>query len=140
MSQSSASLESPIRISEMLSSLETASLPPRRTGFLLVDFLLAGDFDGWWAAFRQLILPALSMALFVVAPLARITRASMLVSLGSDFVRTARSMGLPRWRIIVTYALRNAILPVTISYRTAPNEKRSVRVSTSLPRTCSGDM
>ena len=29
-----------------------ASLPPRRTGFLLVDFLLAGDFDGWWAAFR----------------------------------------------------------------------------------------
>ncbi len=34
------------------------------------------------------------MALFVVAPLARITRASMLVSLGSDFVRTARSVGL----------------------------------------------
>jgi peptide/nickel transport system permease protein len=52
------------------------------------------------------------MALFVVAPLARITRASMLVSLGSDFVRTARSVGLPWWRIVVTYALRNAILPV----------------------------
>ena len=61
---------------------------------------------------RQLILPALSMALFVVAPLARITRASMLVSLGSDFVRTAKSMGLPWWKIVVTYALRNAILPV----------------------------
>jgi peptide/nickel transport system permease protein len=89
-----------------------ASLPPRRSGFLLIDFLLAGDFDGWWAAFRQLILPALSMALFVVAPLARITRASMLVSLGSDFVRTARSLGLPWWRVVVTYALRNAILPV----------------------------
>ena len=89
-----------------------ASLPPSRTGFLLIDFLLAGDFEGWRAAFRQLILPALSMALFVVAPLARITRASMLVSLGSDFVRTARSMGLPWWKIVVTYALRNAILPV----------------------------
>ncbi len=89
-----------------------ASLPPSRTGFLLIDFLLAGDIDGWRAAFRQLILPALSMALFVVAPLARITRASMLVSLGSDFVRTARSVGLPWWRIVVTYALRNAILPV----------------------------
>ena len=36
----------------------------------------------------------------------------MLVSLGSDFVRTARSVGLPWWRIVVTYALRNAILPV----------------------------
>src|ERR1044072_9472412 len=35
-----------------------ASLPPRRTGFLLVDFLLAGDFDWWWGAFRHMILPA----------------------------------------------------------------------------------
>jgi peptide/nickel transport system permease protein len=52
------------------------------------------------------------MALFVIAPLARITRASMLVSLGSDFVRTARSVGLSWWRVVVTYALRNAILPV----------------------------
>lgn len=89
-----------------------ATLPPSRTGFLLIDFLLAGDIEGWWAAARQLILPAVSMALFVIAPLARITRASMLVSLGSDFVRTARSVGLSRWSIIVTYALRNAILPV----------------------------
>ena len=88
------------------------SLPPPRTGFLTIDFLLAGDLDGWWVAFRQLILPAFTMALFVIAPLARITRASMLVSLGSDFVRTARSVGLSWWRIVVTYALRNAILPV----------------------------
>src|SRR5712675_2042966 len=64
------------------------SLPPSRIGFFMIDFLLAGDIDGWWAAFRQLILPAVTMALFVVAPLARITRASMLVSLGSDFVRS----------------------------------------------------
>jgi len=52
------------------------------------------------------------MALFVLAPIARITRASMLAALGSDFVRTARSIGLPAWRIVVTYALRNAVLPV----------------------------
>ncbi|GGF62838.1 ABC transporter permease [Azorhizobium oxalatiphilum] len=88
------------------------SQPPRMTGFLLIDFLLAGDLSGWWAAASQLVLPAFTMALFVVAPLARITRAAMLSSLGSDFVRTARSIGLPRWRIVVVYALRNAILPV----------------------------
>jgi peptide/nickel transport system permease protein len=88
------------------------SLPPSRTGFLMIDFLLAGDVSGWWGAFKQLVLPAVTMALFVIAPLARITRASMLVSLGSDFVRTARSVGLSWWRIVVTYALRNAILPV----------------------------
>ena len=88
------------------------SMPPERTHFLLIDFLLAGDFDGWMAALRQLVLPAFTMALFVIAPLARITRASMLVSLGSDFVRTARSVGLSWWRVVITYALRNAILPV----------------------------
>ncbi len=88
------------------------SQPPRVTGFLLIDFAIAGDWEGWQAAARQLMLPALTMALFVVAPLARMTRASMLASLGSDFVRTARSLGLSRRKIVVTYALRNAILPV----------------------------
>ena len=89
-----------------------ASLPPARTGFLLVDALLAGDAETWWAALRQLVLPASTMALFVLAPLARMTRASMLAALGSDFVRTARAMGLSRPRIVLVYALRNAILPV----------------------------
>jgi peptide/nickel transport system permease protein len=88
------------------------SQPPRVTGFLLVDYLLAGDIEGWSAAFRQLLLPAITMALFVIAPLARMTRAAMLASLGSDFVRTARSIGLSNWCIVVIYALRNAILPV----------------------------
>ncbi len=89
-----------------------AASPPGMTGFYLVDFALAGDWDGWWAAFSQLLLPAVTMALFVLAPLARMTRASMLAVLGSDFIRTANSMGLPRRRIVVAYALRNALLPV----------------------------
>jgi peptide/nickel transport system permease protein len=86
--------------------------PPRITGFLLIDFALTGDWEGWSAAARQLVLPAFTMALFVIAPLARMTRASMLASLGSDFIRTAKSLGLPARKVIVTYALRNAILPV----------------------------
>ncbi|WP_298954279.1 ABC transporter permease [uncultured Methylobacterium sp.] len=89
-----------------------AATPPDITGFLLVDFALVGDGEGWRNAAAQLVLPALTMALFVLAPLARITRASMLAVLGSDFIRTARSLGLPRRRVVVTYALRNAILPV----------------------------
>jgi peptide/nickel transport system permease protein len=89
-----------------------ASAPPDITGFYLIDFALIGDWEGWWAAFRQLLLPAVTMALFVLAPLARMTRASMLSVLGSDFIRTAHAMGLPRLRIIVAYALRNALLPV----------------------------
>ena len=89
-----------------------APTPPDITGFYLVDFALTGDWDGWRAALAQLALPAFSMALFVLAPLARMTRASMLAVLGSDFIRTAHALGLPRRRIIVGYALRNALLPV----------------------------
>lgn len=89
-----------------------ASPPPDITGFYLIDFTLTGDWEGWWAAFRQLLLPAFTMALFVLAPLARMTRASMLAVLGSDFIRTAHAMGLSRLRITVAYALRNALLPV----------------------------
>jgi len=89
-----------------------AAQPPDITGFLLVDFALTGNWSGWWAAFSQIILPACTMALFVLAPLARMTRASMLAVLSSEFIRTARSIGMSEWRITVVYALRNALIPV----------------------------
>ena len=89
-----------------------ATTPPPLTGFLLIDTLLAGDLAAFRAAFAQLLLPASTMALFVLAPLARMTRASMLAVLGSDYVRTARAIGLSRSRIVLVTALRNAILPV----------------------------
>ena len=86
--------------------------PPQVTGLYLIDGLLAGDFGLWWAALKQLILPTLTMALFVLAPIARMTRASMLQVLSSDFVRTARASGLSNTTVRVRYALRNALLPV----------------------------
>jgi ABC-type dipeptide/oligopeptide/nickel transport system permease component len=86
--------------------------PPGVTGFLLIDTLLAGDMEGFAAAARQIMLPAVTMALFALAPLARMTRASMLGVLGSEFIRTARANGLRRRKIIVSYALRNALLPI----------------------------
>jgi len=89
-----------------------SSAPPRVSGFLLVDSLLAQQYDSFVGAFSRLILPGATMALFVLAPLTRMTRASMLAVLGSDIVRTAEAAGLPRQKIIVVYALRNAILPV----------------------------
>jgi peptide/nickel transport system permease protein len=86
--------------------------PPVHTGFLLIDAAWAGDWPAWRSAFGHLLLPGLSMALFAVAPLARITRSSMLGVLGSDFMRTARALGLPRRQAVLGYALRNALLPV----------------------------
>jgi peptide/nickel transport system permease protein len=89
-----------------------SSAPPFHTGFYLIDSLIAGDFETFRASLAQIILPALTMAIFSLAPLARVTRASMLAALGSDFVRTARASGLSRGRIVYIYAFRNAVLPV----------------------------
>jgi dipeptide transport system permease protein len=86
--------------------------PPHITGFYLIDSLIAGDIEAFRAASAQLVLPALTLGIFSLAPIARMTRASMLAVLASDFVRTARASGLSRRRIIVTYAFRNAMLPV----------------------------
>jgi dipeptide transport system permease protein len=88
------------------------SPPATVTGFYLIDAAIAGDAGLWWASFKQLILPVLTMAIFVLAPIARMTRASMLSVLGSDFIRTARASGLTSSTVLITYALRNALLPV----------------------------
>jgi dipeptide transport system permease protein len=88
------------------------SEPPRVTGFLLIDSLVAFDGEVFRAALAQLILPAVTLAVFALAPLARITRASMLAALASEFVRTARASGLTGRTVVLTYAFRNALLPV----------------------------
>jgi peptide/nickel transport system permease protein len=88
------------------------SPPPPVTGFYLIDSLIAGDGEVFVAALKQLILPALTLAIFSLAPIARMTRASMLAVLSSDFVRTARASGLAPFTVVITYAFRNAMLPV----------------------------
>jgi peptide/nickel transport system permease protein len=88
------------------------SAPPFVTGFFLIDSLAAGDVEVFQAAAAQLVLPVATLAIFALAPIARMTRASMLSVLASDFVRTARASGLPSRTVIVTYAFRNAMLPV----------------------------
>ncbi len=86
--------------------------PPHVTGLYLVDSVLAHDLEVFWAALAQLLLPAVTLAIFALAPLARMTRASMLQVLSSDFIRTARASGLTPQQVLYTYALRNAMLPV----------------------------
>ena len=90
----------------------TFSPPPQVTGLYLIDAALAGDASLWWASLRQLILPVVTMAIFVLAPIARMTRASMLSVLSADFIRTARASGLSGGTVLVRYGLRNALLPV----------------------------
>ena len=88
------------------------SPPPQVTGLYLIDSLIAGNGEVFMASLKQLILPALTLGIFSLAPIARMTRASMLAVLSSDFVRTARASGLAPYTVVVTYAFRNAMLPV----------------------------
>jgi len=85
---------------------------PQVTGFYLIDSLIARDGEVFLASLKQLVLPAMTLGIFSLAPIARMTRASMLAVLASDFVRTARASGLSPFTVIVTYAFRNAMLPV----------------------------
>lgn len=70
---------------------------------------------GGWGSWGQLFLPALSLAVFYLAYIARLTRSSVLDVLRADFVRSARAKGLSERSVILSHVLRNASLPV-LSY------------------------
>ncbi|KII79636.1 oligopeptide ABC transporter permease OppB [Vibrio renipiscarius] len=71
---------------------------------------------GWQdGGFQYLVLPVIAMSLLYVATFARITRGSMIETLNSNFIRTARAKGLSYPYIVVKHALKPALLPV-VSY------------------------
>ncbi len=76
----------------------------------------AGGFPGWeagfWPAMKALTLPAIALALPQASILARVTRSSVLETLGQDYIRTARAKGLSRRQAVIRHALRNAMIPV----------------------------
>lgn len=75
-------------------------------------FPAGGWQDGSW---HYLVLPVIGMSLLYVATFARITRGSMIETLNSNFIRTARAKGLSYRYIIIKHALKPALLPV-VSY------------------------
>ncbi len=96
----------------MLSSSVLALSPVRPfTGLLVLDAALTGNVPALVDALNHLALPAVSLALPLVALVSRMTRSSMLEVLNQDYVRTARAKGLPEWRLTWRHALRNALLP-----------------------------
>jgi peptide/nickel transport system permease protein len=60
----------------------------------------------------HLVLPTVTLGFFVAASIMRITRSAMLDALEADYVRTARSKGVPEWRIILVHALKNGAIPI----------------------------
>lgn len=72
----------------------------------------SGGMRGIIDVLHHLVLPAVTLALVYVAQYSRLSRASMLDVLGSDFIRTARAKGLSEGVVLYKHALRNAVLPV----------------------------
>jgi ABC-type dipeptide/oligopeptide/nickel transport system permease component len=89
--------------------------PDTLTGFLTLDALISGDVTGFGAVLGQLIWPALALATVTTGTLVKMTRHSMYDVLGADYIRTARAIGMPSWRIVMEDALPNALIPVVTS-------------------------
>jgi oligopeptide transport system permease protein len=70
---------------------------------------------GWEWSFRHMLMPVITLALPVIAYIARLTRGSMIEVLHSNYIRTARAKGLPERIVLGRHAVKPALLPV-ISY------------------------
>lgn len=86
--------------------------PAERTGFVLADTLLTGNGAMFLDALAHLVMPALALATIPLATIARITRASVIDVMESDYIRTARAKGVSPTGILLRHALRNAALPI----------------------------
>jgi peptide/nickel transport system permease protein len=82
------------------------------TGLLTVDSLVREDWHLFGNVVRALVLPVLALTFGVMAPIARLTRATMAEILESDYIRTARSLGLPFRTVVLKNALKNALVPI----------------------------
>lgn len=91
------------------------SPPPAVTGFLTLDALIARDMQGLRSALAHLVLPALTMALFALAPMLRVMRAAMVAALATPAVQAARLVGVAGRVLLFRYALpeaAGALIPV----------------------------
>jgi ABC-type dipeptide/oligopeptide/nickel transport system permease component len=96
-----------------LGRISPGVLPPQdRTGFLLLDCIMAGNLPALWSALAHLVLPAITLALVSAPSTFQITRTSLIQALRSDYIRTARAYGLPARSIYVRYAMKNIVVPV----------------------------
>lgn len=86
--------------------------PTTITGLYVLDSILTGDGIALKDSLAHLILPAITLSMSSIAVLARMSRSTMLETLGLDYIRTARAKGLKERVVIWTHAFRNTLIPV----------------------------
>jgi peptide/nickel transport system permease protein len=82
--------------------------------WLPVGKRLMPGYDSYWDHMPHLVMPAMVLGLIMTAGVMRYTRSSMLDSLNKEFIRTARSKGVPEWRVNFIHGLRVAMIPVVV--------------------------
>jgi peptide/nickel transport system permease protein len=90
--------------------------PPFVTGFYLIDAALAGNGAALSSAATQLVMPVACLVVSRLGVGVKLTRASLLAVIGSDYVRTARAKGLSERLVLFRHALRNALIPVVTAF------------------------
>jgi len=85
------------------------STKPHVTGFLIIDCLLTGNFTLFMDALSHIILPCITISLYPIGLVARMTRSALLEILNEDYITAGRSYGLSETRILWKYALKNSL-------------------------------
>ncbi len=83
-----------------------------RTGIILVDSLIAGEWDVFWNAYHHLVLPAGILGYYSVAYIARMTRSFMIEQLSQEYVTAARIKGRSFWGAVWGHAFPNIMVPL----------------------------
>lgn len=104
-----------IDVAAMLASLAGISIPGFWLGLLLIYYFAVHL--GWFPTSglggpQHYVLPAISLSVFSIAFIARMTRANLIETLGLDYIRSAQAKGVSRSRVLFKHALRNAFIPV----------------------------
>ena len=82
---------------------------PHVTGLLLLDCLLTGEFGLFADALQHIILPCITVSLYPIGLVARMTRSALLEILGEDYITAGRSYGLTEFKMLWKYALKNSL-------------------------------
>lgn len=82
------------------------------TGVMLIDCIIAREWDIFWNALSHLIMPATLLGYYSMAYLSRMTRSFMIEQLRQEYILTARVKGVAEWRVIWGHALGNCAIPL----------------------------
>ena len=103
-----------VSIPEFIFGLSALVIFALQLEWLPVGKRLMPGYDSYWDHMPHLVMPAMVLGLIMTAGVMRYTRSSLLDSLNKEFIRTARSKGIPEWRINFIHGLRVALIPVVV--------------------------